>query len=94
MTLSLEPEKLGHIQAIRNGIACLKLLCGVLGADGAFPKGAGARVEALTPLSRAGHSHGVAVGGRCSTGSMRGKCNPAKEQSTKSKLCWECLMLN
>lgn len=87
MTLSLEPEKLAHIQAVRNGIACLKLLCAVLGVDGAFPKGAGARVEALTPLSRARHSQGVAVGGRCSGGSMRGKYNPAKESNPPNPSC-------
>lgn len=33
-----------------------------LGADGAFPEGAGAKVGALTPLCRARHSRGVGVG--------------------------------
>lgn len=46
MTLSLEPEKLGHIQAVRNWTSCLKLLisggllpCGAPWGGWSFSKG-------------------------------------------------------
>lgn len=99
VTLSVEPETLGHIQAVRNGIACLKvlilgvlLLWGVPRGGWSFPKGCWCQGWGCAPLCRAHHC--VAVGGRCSGGSMRGKYSPAKEQSLKSRLCWERVMLN
>lgn len=54
-------------------------------------RGAGARVGALSPLAQ---PVTVIVGVGGAQGVPEREVNPAKEQSPKSRPCWECLMFN